>query len=162
MGMIRLDASHLPPTPGTYVLFVRVDQPLTFAAGRLGKLDLAGGLYVYAGSAHGAGGLRARLGRHLRAGKPLHWHIDYLTAQAPIAEIWLTESPERLECAWARTLAALGTIPAAHFGSSDCVCPAHLIALAENMIPAAWAALGYPTRVSLLGGDAKGDRPAEH
>jgi Uri superfamily endonuclease len=127
---------EFPSTPGTYVLIVRVDQPLTLAVGRLGTVRLPGGYYAYVGSAHGPGGLRARLNRHLRADKPLHWHIDYLTTAAPVIAIWLRASPERLECGWAQALIARGTAPVPRFGSSDCACPAHLIALADTTIPA--------------------------
>jgi Uri superfamily endonuclease len=134
-----MNSDAFPSTPGTYVLIVRVDQPLTLAVGRLGTVTLPGGHYAYVGSAHGPGGLRARLNRHLRADKPLHWHIDYLTAAAPVITIWWRASSERLECAWAQTLIARGSVPVPRFGSSDCTCPAHLIALAETTIPAAIA-----------------------
>jgi Uri superfamily endonuclease len=128
---------EFPSAPGTYVLIVRIEQPLTLAIGRLGTVLLPAGRYAYVGSAHGPGGLRARLSRHLRPDKPLHWHIDYLTAAAPIRAIWLRASPERLECAWAREIIARGSVPVPRFGSSDCSCPAHLIALADETIPAA-------------------------
>jgi Uri superfamily endonuclease len=146
---------EFPPARGTYVLIVRVDQPLRLAIGRLGSVTFSSGYYAYVGSAHGSGGLRARLGRHLRADKPLHWHIDYLTAAAPITAIWLRVSPERLECTWAQEIIAWGTVPIPHFGSSDCACPAHLIALPEDALAAARAALMPVTAISLLGGDAE-------
>jgi Uri superfamily endonuclease len=134
-----MNGDAFPSTPGTYVLIVRVVQPLTLAVGRLGTVTLPGGHYAYVGSAHGPGGLRARLNRHLRADKPLHWHIDYLTAAAPVITIWWRAASERLECAWAQALIARGSVPVPRFGSSDCTCPAHLIALAETTIPAAMA-----------------------
>ena len=150
-----MNFNELPPARGTYVLIVRVDQPLELAVGRLGKLTLASGTYAYVGSAHGPGGLRARLGRHMRADKPVHWHIDYLTAAAPITAIWLRVSPERLECAWAQEIIARGTVPVLHFGSSDCTCPAHLVALTADALAAARAALMPVTTISLLGSDAE-------
>jgi Uri superfamily endonuclease len=159
---MTFNIAELPPTPGTYVLIVRVDQPLTLTAGRLGTVGLPGGLAAYVGSAHGAGGLRARISRHLRADKPVHWHIDALTALAPVVAIWLRESPERLECSWAQTLAALATVPIPHFGSSDCKCPAHLLTLPTGSIPTAWAALGRPVVISLLGGNVELDGLAQH
>ncbi len=106
---------EFPSLPGTYVLWVHVDQPLTLAVGRLGTVTLPAGTYAYVGSAHGPGGLRARLHRHLRAEKPLHWHIDYLTTAAPVVAIGLRVSPEPLECVWARELIARGTVPGAAF-----------------------------------------------
>ena len=67
---------------------------------RFGKLTLAAGQYAYVGSAHGPGGLRARVGRHLRAEKPLHWHIDYLTAALPVMHVVtvVVTDGARLEC----------------------------------------------------------------
>jgi Uri superfamily endonuclease len=138
----------LPATPGTYVLWVRLDAPRSLVVGRLGAIDLPAGLYAYVGSAHGAGGLRARVNRHLRADKLVHWHIDRLTSQAPVGSIWWMASAERLECTWAQRLLTLGTPAAPRFGSSDCGCPAHLIALDEVIIPQAWAALDRPNVIS--------------
>ena len=138
--------SDLPDAPGTYVLLLRLDVPTRIVAGRLGARDLPAGLFAYVGSAHGPGGLQARLARHLRRDKPRHWHIDALTAVARPVAIWTRATPERLECIWARTLAALPgvTLPVAGFGSSDCACPAHLFALPDEMQRAARDALGQP------------------
>jgi len=49
----------------------------------------------------------------------------------------------------ARALAGLPgvTLPVAGFGSSDCACPAHLFALPEGMLRAAWRALGQPDEI---------------
>jgi Uri superfamily endonuclease len=142
-----MDESHLPSAPGTYVLILRLDQAVALCVGRLGVFPLTPGLYAYVGSARGPGGLRARLRRHLRANKAPHWHIDSLTALGPVISIWLDTSPERLECAWARKLAALSGagIPIPGFGSSDCACVSHLFVLPAHSLPAAKAALGNPT-----------------
>jgi Uri superfamily endonuclease len=132
--------STLPPTPGSYVLLLRLDAPLAVRAGRLGEVVFAPGAYAYTGSALGPGGLRGRVGRHLRAEKRPHWHIDALTAAAPVVAVWAAESPARLECAWAAALTGLpaSAIPARGFGASDCACSAHLIRIATpEAIPAA-------------------------
>ena len=104
---------------------------------RLGQVTLAAGQYAYVGSAHGPGGLRARVGRHLRADKPLHWHIDYLTAAIPVVHVVALASTARLECTWAKRLLVLNgaAVPAPGFGSSDCRnrCPAHLIRLPDGL-----------------------------
>ena len=55
----------LPATPGAYVLLLTADTPVVLNMPRFGKLTLAAGQYAYVGSAHGPGGLRARVGRHL-------------------------------------------------------------------------------------------------
>jgi Uri superfamily endonuclease len=145
---------NLPDAPGTYVLFLRLDNSATLHIGRLGVFSLAGERYAYVGSARGPGGLRARVSRHLRHEKIAHWHIDALTAVAPAVEVWWRVSPERLECTWARALAALPgvTLPVPGFGASDCACRAHLFAVPGAAIPTAWAALGQPARFRTMGG----------
>lgn len=137
--MIVSPVAALPSAPGTYALLIRVDAPLVIHAGRLGTVALERGWYVYTGSAHGPGGLRARVSRHLRPDKAPHWHIDALTSAAPVAGVWAVAAPERLECTWAAALRALPGVllPAAGFGASDCTCPAHLLQVTD---PAAVAA----------------------
>ncbi len=137
----NLPPPELPAQPGTYALLFRVERPITLRAGRLGAVTLAAGHYVYLGSARGPGGLRARVGRHLRTAKKPHWHVDALTAAAPIVAVWFQTGTERLECAWAEALRLLpgATIPARGFGASDCGCESHLLGLAD--VPAAQAAL---------------------
>jgi Uri superfamily endonuclease len=98
--------------------------------------EFAPGVHIYVGSAHGPGGLRARVMRHLRAGKLQHWHIDYLTACAmPMQIIWEVGAPRR-ECEWLQRILALpgAYAPISGFGSSDCLahCPAHLVALSQT------------------------------
>lgn len=140
----------LPHTPGTYVLLIQLRTPITLQAGRLGTYTLSAGIYAYAGSAQGPGGLHARIARHLRTPKTPHWHIDALTAAVPISALWIVESSERLECTWAHTLSAIPgvTCPIPRFGSSDCACPSHLFALPEAAIDTAWAALNRPRVVT--------------
>ena len=142
---------NLPRTPGTYILFLRLDQPLTVRIGRLGRFDLAPGRYAYVGSAHGPGGLAARVARHLRVDKPRNWHIDHLTALAPVIALWLDASPARLECEWATALrqAPGVTVPIARFGASDCTCPAHLFRVPDGDLTPLWDALSRPVWISL-------------
>ncbi len=143
--------SSLPPTPGTYMLLLQLEAPLRLSVGRLGNVRLEAGLYAYVGSARGPGGLRARVQRHLRAVKRPHWHIDALTARAPITAVWWVESSERLECTWSHTLAALPEVhePVTGFGASDCTCRSHLFRLPAAQLGAAWEALGQPLRMVL-------------
>lgn len=122
----------VPGKPGAYILQIALERPLRFETARL-RGTLPAGIYAYAGSARGPGGLRARVGRHLRADKPVHWHADRLTAKGRITGIAFTEAAH--ECDLAQTLAALpgATIPLSGFGSSDCRrCRAHLIRLAHG------------------------------
>lgn len=132
---------------GTYALLVRLDRSQLIRVGRLGEFVFPAGWYVYVGSAHGPGGLAARLTRHRRRaadGKRLRWHVDYLLERAHLVEVWSRDgrpsalSEQRLECEWARVLAdAPGAeIPIPRFGSSDCRCPAHLIYFATHPVDA--------------------------
>ena len=125
--MVPAPGDAAPALPGAYALALWLEAPLAVAyAGR--DAVLAPGAWVYAGSARGPGGLRARISRHFRATKPVHWHIDGVTLAAPpCAAVAL---PGGDECAIvARLLALPGfSAPLAHFGSSDCrTCPAHLL-----------------------------------
>lgn len=116
-------ATTIPAVAGAYVLLVRLEVPLP---------PLLPGRYLYCGSAKGPGGLRARLGRHLRKGKALRWHVDRLT-EAGVAEgAWVFPGGD--ECA---LVAALGHLPMPWpgFGSSDCrVCRSHLLAWPEGEV----------------------------
>ena len=118
---------QLPKNSGAYVLFFNLYESIRLDIATLGFPLAAPGAYAYCGSARGPGGLRARIARHLRADKPLHWHIDRLTATGrPTAIAYTTESSE---CALLdRLLAgANASVPIPGFGSSDCRrCPSHL------------------------------------
>jgi Uri superfamily endonuclease len=126
----------LPGKPGTYVLVFRLAEPLALTVGRLGPIVLEPGTYAYVGSAAGPGGLCARVARHLRRGKPLRWHIDYLTETRRADRVFFVASDARLECATVRGLLAQpgATVAIAGFGSSDCRagCRGHLIRLPGN------------------------------
>jgi Uri superfamily endonuclease len=116
---------------GTYLLLSHLDHQVEIRVGRLGTFSLNAGWYAYAGSALGPGGLPARLARHSRTDKRLHWHIDYLLQHATVETIWQTTYPQRLECAWAAAMQDLpdAQTPIRGFGASDCSCTAHLIYL---------------------------------
>ena len=80
-------AGALPVAPGAYALTFRLDVPVTLPIATLKNPMLDAGTYVYAGSAFGPGGIRARVSRHLRTGKKPHWHIDHLSARAVCIDI---------------------------------------------------------------------------
>ncbi len=148
--MCNLQTVEFPAAAGTYVLWFSLPDALTIQAGRLGGVTLPAGVVAYVGSARGPGGLRARLRRHLRADKPLHWHIDYLTVVVPVAAIWFSTAAERLECAWAQCIAAQPgvTIPAMRFGASDCTCGAHLFTVPTAQLRSVWDGLDHPHTVA--------------
>jgi Uri superfamily endonuclease len=126
-GIVHRTDETLDSDPGSYLLLLRLRSPLLV---RIGKREsrLPSGLYVYSGSAKGLGGLKARLGRHLRGNGQLRWHIDQITAHADdragLAFRSLTEcdlTARLLEC-------SSFCVPVPGFGSSDCsTCSSHLI-----------------------------------
>ena len=108
---------------GSYVLLTQLAAGKDILVGKLGYVSFPRASYAYVGSA--MNGLRARLIRHLREEKKLHWHIDYFLREAEIKEIILCQAEERLECSLAQALAKeCQSIPG--FGASDCRCRSHL------------------------------------
>ena len=113
---------------GAYLLVIDLDRPLRLDAASLGGAVLAPGRYLYCGSAHGPGGLAARVGRHLRAGKVPRWHVDRLSEAGHVVAVGL--STGGTECGLLARLNRLPgvRVPVAGFGSTDCRrCPAHLL-----------------------------------
>ncbi|WP_316860075.1 GIY-YIG nuclease family protein [uncultured Cohaesibacter sp.] len=125
------DASLLdncPKDAGIYLVAIELKHAA--ALKRPSAMMLKAGLYVYAGSAHGPGGLKARLSRHLKKEKTLRWHIDQLTTQASslTAFGWL----DGTECDLVKLLSNNPDFfhPVPGFGSSDCSdCTSHLLGL---------------------------------
>ena len=126
-------AEPLSREPGAYLLLIELAAPLALKIPRLGAATLAPGRYAYGGSAYGPGGLRARIGRHLRAKKISHWHVDRLTAAGRVVGVRAVRGAR--ECDLVRGLLELpgASVPVPGFGSSDCrACPAHLVMLPES------------------------------
>lgn len=142
---------ELPGQPGTYILLMHLASSQQLAIGQAGTFDFAPGFYLYVGSAHGSGGLRGRLGRHLRRDKKLHWHIDYLSITASIQEVWFSIASKRQECNWAEVIRNTNgcSEPASGFGASDCICNTHLFTVSEDRIISVWQALGQPPRIQI-------------
>lgn len=142
--------TQLPCGGGTYVLLCEAGGQACIQIGRFGTLALMPGWYAYVGSAFGPGGLRARVGRHLRRDKPLRWHFDYLRPHVAPRAVWYLAAAERCESAWATALAQLfgAAVPLAGFGASDHPGASHLFT--------------FPARPSLLdfsAGLAAGNEP---
>ena len=128
------DAEDFPGGAGAYGLLIRIPRLTRIAIVRRPPSGLPPGSYLYAGSANGPGGIRARVRRHLKKAKPMHWHVDRLTnvfgIDAAIA------FPGGRECGLVEALRSWkGTaFPVPGFGSSDCrSCPAHLVRLPNGL-----------------------------
>ena len=126
----RQDIEDMTSGKGAYILAVRLAETIHLALPGLAGCRLRPGWYVYAGSANGSGGIRARVRRHFRGGKKMHWHIDRLTANAPdMAALAVTGGNE---CRLVERLLGCGRFKTAltGFGSTDCrTCESHLLGL---------------------------------
>lgn len=125
MGYWR-NRQHCPNKPGSYLVWLYLQNNSTILTPK--KTKLTTGWYLYAGSANGPGGLRARLSRHLAKDKSKRWHIDQLTIKATKRYGWAWLDGK--EC---NLITHLQAHPAFHhpvkgFGSSDCQnCQSHLL-----------------------------------
>lgn len=119
----------LPANPETYQLEIVLAAPARIAVGRMGVYEFPAGRYIYTGSAKRS--LEARIARHLRRDKRLHWHIDYLLA-SPSASVRQVHRSGLAECTLNQQTA--GTLLVAGFGASDCRqgCGSHLKYLGET------------------------------
>ncbi|NKB58629.1 MAG: DUF123 domain-containing protein [Alphaproteobacteria bacterium] len=122
-------AATVPAAPGAYLILIALHEPISLPLPTLRLPSLPAGYYLYAGSARGPGGLRARIARHLRRDKKLHWHVDHLTNAA--TSLFAFPIPDGRECALVQALVQSDNYhpPLPGFGSSDCKnCISHLLA----------------------------------
>ena len=115
---------------GAYLLILRLRRDRRLEIGRLGSKLFPRGYYLYVGSA--MANLSARMARHRRLRKRLHWHVDYLRAAACEAITLPVRSSTRDECDLAQALGSVATSTCDGFGSSDCGCPSHLFTMPGN------------------------------
>jgi Uri superfamily endonuclease len=108
---------------GCYVLILRLPESRVITIGSRPQVCFPDGFYAYVGSA--MSGLEARIKRHLKPDKKLHWHIDHLLRQASINKVIMAENGNKFECDLARAL-NLQFECIRGFGASDCRCPGHL------------------------------------
>ena len=123
---------------GSYILLIKLPAEEIITVGGLKAIRFSPGYYAYVGSA--MNGLEARVNRHLRQNKKIHWHIDYLLQRVAISSIILSETTDRTECAVAGALNRQFEA-VSRFGSSDCRCRSHLFFSAGEMKPAIMAIL---------------------
>lgn len=114
-------------------MVLRLAEPASLIIGRLGIFKFPAGVYLYSGSAWGAGGLRARVAHHVRIAATPRWHFDHLRPRGMLDGGWYSLAPGALECLWSQAMTGLpgAFVPAPGFGSSDCChgCPAHLVGI---------------------------------
>ncbi|MEE4194169.1 MAG: GIY-YIG nuclease family protein [Anaerolineae bacterium] len=125
-----------PTSKGNYLLVFQMAQPTCLEIGSLGRQAFPVGLFAYAGSALGPGGLQARIRHHLKPSVKPHWHIDYLKPYVIWQAIGWKITNQRLECEWSQHLLEAGaTAPVPRFGASDCHnrCQAHLLHLNDPL-----------------------------
>jgi len=115
---------------GSYLLLLKLEQEKDITVGRLGRRKFPKGYYIYVGSAMRC--LTARMARHGRKHKRLHWHIDYLTQETDVLVSLPVRSSQRVECEMAQALSLTLAQGPAGFGSSDCPCLTHLFWSPKN------------------------------
>jgi sugar fermentation stimulation protein A len=109
---------------GTYTAVFTLPRRCRIKVGKLGCFWFEPGLYLYVGNAQR--NLSARLARHSRRVKPLHWHIDYLSAKATMIGAMMVPGPRERECELAEELSHTYKLAVPGFGASDCRCGGHL------------------------------------
>jgi Uri superfamily endonuclease len=124
----KIREKYMEAHPGTYALILSSEQDRPVMIGKKGEMILYPGYYVYIGSAFGPGGIKARVGHHLRKSDRPHWHLDYLRNETDPVEVWYSLDDEPLECKWADLIKKMssGMVPLPGFGASDCECDSHL------------------------------------
>ena len=127
--MIECAPENVPALPGAYVLEFELTSSLELRVGRLGAVFLDPGRFRYYGSAHGPGGLRARVLRHLEPqGRRDRWHVDALTRTAAIGRVWIALDGRECELVAGDLASGDWDVAVDGFGSSDCRrCRAHLL-----------------------------------
>lgn len=126
--------------PGTYALVLCSETDQLIRVGRLGAVRVPWGFWVYIGSALGPGGVRARVGHHLRISPRPRWHVDYLRARTRLVEVWYAYDAERREHDWAEAMRSrrhADSLPG--FGVSDCRCESHLFRFEQRPTHRAFA-----------------------
>ena len=117
-------ASEIPTQPGAYLLLIELTKVTDVKLSNKRRASLVPGRYLYAGSAYGPGGLKARIARHMRRSKVQRWHVDQLT-KSGVRGAWVF--PGCNECDLVDMNLAL-PVSIVGFGSADCKrCRSHLL-----------------------------------
>ncbi len=117
----------------TYCLHIQISRKVKIKIGKLGAIEFPKGIYLYCGSARS--NFDARINRHLKRDKKIHWHIDYLLENkySKIVKIEKFKLSENTECTLLKQYISnnLAEKFAIGFGASDCRngCSTHLLRL---------------------------------
>jgi len=131
----NLSIKTLGGAKGAYLFVLQLGHSYQIKLTRKAPVTLTAGWYFYAGSAMGPGGLQARLKRHFKRDKKVHWHIDQLTKHAIRRFAYAVE--DSCECDLVRILKKSGEYESAlcGFGNSDCrTCDSHLLRATNNRL----------------------------
>ena len=121
------EVNAIPRVPGSYVLVLALAEARRIRVGALGLLDFHPGTYIYCGSAHGPGGLGARIARHCRRRKAKRWHIDFLRAHMRlVGALWVACPDRNREHEMAHVLGEEYEPYVPGLGATDCRCPTHV------------------------------------
>lgn len=131
------NVDELPVFGGAYVLALRLDETINVSISNAVAGRLMRGWHVYAGSAQGSGGIRARIKRHFQQIKPIHWHIDQATIRSD--KVTALAVPDGHECELVDRLLESDhfEVVVSGFGSTDCRrCDSHLLSAQLKELPA--------------------------
>ena len=117
---------------GDYLFITQLSEDADIVIGSKGLMHFPKGYYVYTGSAKK--NLAARLARHSRKRKNLHWHIDYLRQEADVIAALPIRTSQDLEHELAKAVDAASQWRIDGFGCTDCHCPSHLFGFTDNPI----------------------------
>lgn len=115
---------------GIYCLILKCSEPALIYMPKFKSVQFNKGYYCYIGSAQK--NLSARLERHFRKNKTIHWHIDYLTANKNFSAeeaVIFKGKAKPFECELSQDFAKNRKFRTAvpGFGNSDCKeCLTHL------------------------------------
>lgn len=115
---------------GSYLLLLELKRKGSINVGKLGKVPVRKGFYIYVGSA--MTNLSKRMERHRHLRKRHHWHIDELRATAEFRSVLPIRSSSRLECDIAQALSGISEWNILGFGCTDCSCNTHLFGFGRN------------------------------
>ncbi|RMB01411.1 GIY-YIG nuclease family protein [Eilatimonas milleporae] len=122
------DVEALGNRKGAYILALRLAAIARVAVPGRDTISFKPAWYFYAGSARGSGGIRARLKRHFRHRKKIHWHIDRLTVNASLMAGFAVTNGRECDLVGHLLASQRFTIAAKGFGNTDCtVCHSHLL-----------------------------------